>query len=73
METLEFFIHADGRVEERVSGIFGSKCAQVTASIEAKLGIVAQRELTSENFAPNLNFDANLDKANSVLAVSDFW
>ncbi|MEY3304590.1 MAG: DUF2997 domain-containing protein [Pseudanabaena sp.] len=51
METLEFIIYPDGRVEERVTGIVGSSCAEVTAAIEAKLGIVAHRELTSENFA----------------------
>jgi hypothetical protein len=51
METLEFIIYPDGRVEERVTGLIGSSCAEVTAAIEAKLGIVAHRELTSENFA----------------------
>ena len=51
METLEFIIYPDGRVEERVTGIVGSSCAEVTAAIEAKLGIVAHRGLTSENFA----------------------
>ncbi|TYQ31593.1 DUF2997 domain-containing protein [Pseudanabaena sp. UWO310] len=51
METLEFIIYPDGRVEERVTGIVGSSCAEVTAAIEAKLGIVAHRELTSDNFA----------------------
>ena len=51
METLEFIIYPDGRVEERVTGIVGSSCAEVTAAIEAKLGIVGHRELTSENFA----------------------
>ncbi|MEI6330234.1 MAG: DUF2997 domain-containing protein [Pseudanabaena sp.] len=51
METLEFIIYPDGRVEERVTGIIGSSCAEVTGAIEAKLGIVAHRELTSENFA----------------------
>jgi len=51
METLEFIIYPDGRVEERVTGIVGSNCTEVTAAIEAKLGIVAHRELTSENFA----------------------
>jgi len=50
METLEFIIHPDGRVEERVTGITGSNCAEVTAAIEAQLGIVAYRELTSEHF-----------------------
>jgi len=51
METLEFIIYSDGRVEERVTGIVGSSCSEVTDAIEAKLGIVAHRELTSENFA----------------------
>jgi len=51
METLEFIIYPNGRVEERVTGIVGSSCAEVTEAIEAKLGIVAHRELTSENFA----------------------
>ncbi len=50
METLEFIIHPDGRVEERVTGIIGSSCAEVTAAIEAKLGTVVHRELTSEHF-----------------------
>ncbi len=51
METLEFIIYPDGRVEELVTGIIGASCAEVTAAIEAKLGVVAHRELTSENFA----------------------
>jgi Protein of unknown function (DUF2997) len=54
METLEFIIRPDGRVEERVTGIVGSSCEAVTAAIEAHLGIVASRELTSENFAQSL-------------------
>jgi Protein of unknown function (DUF2997) len=55
METLEFIIRPDGRVEERVTGIVGSSCEAVTAAIEAHLGIVASRELTSENFAQSLS------------------
>lgn len=51
METLEFIIHPDGRVEEKVTGIIGSTCAAVTAAIEEKLGIVTARELTAEHFA----------------------
>ncbi|NUN63565.1 DUF2997 domain-containing protein [Pseudanabaena biceps] len=50
METLEFIIYPDGRVEERVTGLIGSSCAEVTALIEAKLGVVVHRELTSESF-----------------------
>jgi len=52
METLEFIIHPDGRVEETVTGIVGASCTEVTAAIEASLGRVLDRELTADHFAP---------------------
>jgi hypothetical protein len=51
METLEFIIYPDGRVQEKVTGIMGSSCAEVTAAIEAQLGIVLQQQSTAEYFA----------------------
>lgn len=51
METLEFIIYPDGRVQEKVTGIVGSSCAEVTAAIEAQLGHVLTQEPTSEYFA----------------------
>lgn len=51
METLEFIIYPDGRVQEKVTGIVGSSCAEVTAAIEAQLGQVLVQEPTSEFFA----------------------
>lgn len=51
METLEFIIYSDGRVQEKVTGIIGSSCAEVTAAIEAQLGQVVSQEQTSEYFA----------------------
>ncbi len=51
METLEFIIYPDGRVQEKVTGIVGTSCAEVTAAIEAQLGIVLSNEPTSEFFA----------------------
>ncbi len=51
METLEFIIHPDGRVEEKVTGIVGRTCAEVTAAIEAQLGRVVDQSPTSEFFA----------------------
>ncbi len=51
METLEFVIYPDGRVQETVTGIIGVSCAQVTAAIEAQLGTVIDQEQTSEFFA----------------------
>lgn len=51
METLEFVIFPDGRVQEKVTGIVGASCAEVTAAIEAQLGRVITQEQTSEYFA----------------------
>ncbi|BAY43965.1 hypothetical protein SAMD00079811_15590 [Scytonema sp. HK-05] len=51
METLEFVIYPDGRVQEKVTGIVGASCAEVTAAIEAQLGLVLTQESTSEYFA----------------------
>ncbi len=50
METLEFVIYPDGRVQEMVTGIVGSSCAEVTAAIEAQLGKVVTHQPTSEFF-----------------------
>jgi hypothetical protein len=51
METLEFIIYPDGRVQEKVTGIVGASCEEVTAAIEAQLGRVITQEKTSEFFA----------------------
>ncbi|WP_088894409.1 DUF2997 domain-containing protein [Leptolyngbya ohadii] len=50
METLEFIIYPDGRVQEKVTGIIGASCAEVTAAIEAQLGQVVAQETTSEYY-----------------------
>ncbi|MBF2077968.1 MAG: DUF2997 domain-containing protein [Synechococcales cyanobacterium T60_A2020_003] len=50
METLEFIIHPDGRVQEKVTGIQGSSCAEVTAALEQQLGIVIKQDTTSEYY-----------------------
>lgn len=54
METLEFVIYPDGRVQEKVTGIIGASCAEVTAAIEAKLGQVTSQQPTSEFFNATL-------------------
>ncbi len=50
METLEFIIYPDGRVQEKVTGIVGRSCEEVTAAIEAQLGRVVSQEKTSEYY-----------------------
>jgi Protein of unknown function (DUF2997) len=60
METLEFVIYPDGRVQETVTGIIGSSCSQVTAEIEAALGRVVSHQPTAEFFEqPNTLTDTN--------------
>jgi hypothetical protein len=58
METLEFIIYPDGRVQEKVTGIVGQSCTVVTAAIEAELGHVVSRSQTAEYFAPTVELTA---------------
>ncbi|HEY9653286.1 MAG TPA: DUF2997 domain-containing protein [Coleofasciculaceae cyanobacterium] len=69
METLEFVIYPDGRVQEKVTGIIGASCAEVTAAIEAQLGRVVHQEQTSEYFAQTLQQSA---EATNQAALSDW-
>lgn len=58
METLEFVIYPDGRVQEKVNGIVGNTCADVTAAIEAELGQVVSHQPSSEFFNATLQQSA---------------
>ncbi len=69
METLEFIIYPDGRVQEKVTGIIGASCAEVTAAIEAQLGRVLSNEPTSEFFATNTQ---QISVANTQIAHSEW-
>lgn len=51
MEILEFVIFPDGRVQEKVTGIIGTSCQEVTAAIEAQLGLVVSSSLTADYYA----------------------
>ena len=55
METLEFIIYPDGRVKETVTGIVGASCQEVTAAIEAQLGVVVSQEQTSDYYAQKVS------------------
>lgn len=68
METLEFVIYPDGRVQEKVTGIIGASCAEVTAAIEAQLGRVVSTEQTSEYFA-----QAQTVEQSSTVAAKASW
>ncbi|HAC63481.1 MAG TPA: hypothetical protein DCF68_08050 [Cyanothece sp. UBA12306] len=61
METLEFIIHPDGRIQEKVTGIVGSSCQEVTAAIEAQLGRVVSQEKTSQYYAQKVYQSAKVN------------
>lgn len=54
METLEFIIYPDGRVQEKVTGIIGKSCQEVTEAIEAQLGRVISQQKTGDYYQENL-------------------
>ncbi len=57
-QEIEFVIRPDGTVEERVVGVSGPECEQITSTIEDSLGSVTRRERTSDYYGqPNLNSD----------------
>ena len=49
-QQMEFIIRADGTVEERVSGVTGAGCEDLTDGIERSLGEVSHREHTGDYF-----------------------
>lgn len=69
METLEFIIYPDGRVKETVTGIVGSSCQEVTAAIEAQLGVVVDQKPTSDYYAQQPNFT---NQSNTVATQNNY-
>ena len=69
VETLEFIIYPDGRVKETVTGIVGSSCQEVTAAIEAQLGVVVSQQKTGEYYDQKAT---QTDKANNQNTFSSW-
>lgn len=55
IETLEFIIFPDGRVQEKVTGIIGKSCEEVTKAIEAQLGKVISQEKMGEYYKEKIS------------------
>ena len=49
-ETIRFTIKQDGTVLEKVEGVYGSNCENLTSNIEEKLGVVDFKESTSDYY-----------------------
>lgn len=68
MQELEFIIHPDGRVEERVRGIKGTDCQSVTAEINKQLGEVIETKPTSEMFEQKVELSVDTEAT-----VTETW
>ncbi|AGF53052.1 ssl1263 [Synechocystis sp. PCC 6803] len=66
LETLEFVIYPDGRVKETVTGIVGRSCQEVTAAIEAELGVVLTQQTTSEFFAQTSPLNQSVQQSQTL-------
>eukprot|EP00966_Prymnesium_polylepis_P113807 2630658-Prymnesium_polylepis.1 len=66
MEELEFIIHADGRVEERVRGIKGQDCSAVTQEINKQLGEVYESKPTEEMFEQKVELTVDVEASVNV-------
>ena len=64
MEEIEFIIHADGRVEEKVRGVKGVSCEAVTSEINKALGEVYESKPTAEMFEQKI--ELSVDAENTV-------
>ncbi len=61
METLEFIIYPDGRVQEKVTGIVGKSCEEVTKAIETELGRVVSNEKTTEYYQQEIQQNTHIN------------
>jgi len=48
IERVEYIIRKDGTVEEKVEGVPGPRCEQLTAPFEERIGEVVERVHTAE-------------------------
>ena len=64
LQEVEFIIHPDGRVEERVRGIKGMACEELTKEINKQLGEVYETKATSEMYEQKI--EVNVESENTV-------
>ena len=67
-QELEFIIHADGRVEERVKGVKGIECTALTEEINKALGEVYETKPTNEMYEQKVEVEVEAEAT-----VSEGW
>jgi hypothetical protein len=71
IETIEYTIYPDGRIEERVRGVKGDNCHKITDDIHQQLGEVIATQPTEEMYEQEIKVDQTL--TNSVGESGDSW
>ncbi|GMI63107.1 hypothetical protein ScalyP_jg1283 [Parmales sp. scaly parma] len=69
IERIEFTIHTDGRVEEKVTGVKGSDCIKLTEAINNELGVVITEKPTEEMFEIELTNDLTVTETEGESSV----
>jgi len=64
IERLEFTIRADGRVEEKVTGVKGGNCNIITEEINKQLGKVIDTKATEELYENEIVLDQKVELSN---------
>ena len=64
IETIEFTIYPDGRVEETVRGVKGNNCHKVTEKINEALGAVIASTPTEEMFEQQVEVTETINLSN---------
>ena len=73
IETMEFRIFPDGRVEEVVRGVKGVNCNKLTEDINAVLGKVVASEPTEELFQQDLTLNNEIQVSDGNWEGSSSW
>ena len=68
MEEIEFIIYPDGRVEERVIGVKGDNCQELTEKINEALGEVYHTQPTEEMFEQKVELEQEVEAGQEVSA-----
>jgi Protein of unknown function (DUF2997) len=72
MQRIEYIIRPDGRVEEKVTGVRGKCCEEVTARIHEALGKVTHTEKTEEYFEQEIVTEKNINKNGADPTISSW-
>uniref|UniRef100_A0A7S0N198 DUF2997 domain-containing protein n=1 Tax=Cryptomonas curvata TaxID=233186 RepID=A0A7S0N198_9CRYP len=73
IEQIEYIIHKDGRVEEKVTGVKGAECHEVTKEVEKVLGKVVYTTPTAERFEETVSVTNTVTQQETISQGQQKW